>query len=272
MSRTNGLPLLQAEDVELPRAVPVAQRGLHLGLIYEGNDGSSDWRAGRRDRRVIEQALAHHKDSAKQDDAGGFLLQTPYMQGLRANCMEAYAFERRDTHALQSAIRDQAVALLEQKRQLLDSVERGAQRASQIESRQLSPEPTTASEAHQSDHQLLRRRESERASELAGQQAQVSGSRSQISMIDQRLAQLHEAFYSQERYYWFRVEALKAFFERRQARYLRSAMGRKDRAGVPTPALPPMPVPEWTSDLTFPAPLDPASPTDANQTMGGEPR
>ncbi|MDR1851750.1 MAG: hypothetical protein LBR21_03760 [Propionibacteriaceae bacterium] len=231
MRRT--LPIT-AEQASLPASIPAVQRSLPGEVVYPFFTWCGDRWAGWRDRRGTAAML--DKDKA--------LGVSPWMDGLKSGFLSAVARDRRETTALQVPLRDRAAKAIARYNALGDKIEGLQSNVEQATRITVSDEPTSVGETHEKPEQIKRRRQSEADSRLAAARSRLDQAGVERQEILMELGELEESFNFLEAAYTYRVEALRNYYAKRQAVYIRSGVRAQTRDGEPAVA-PVIEAPDW---------------------------
>jgi len=232
---------ITAAGAPLPESIPVSQRVLPGEVVYPFFTWLGDRRAGRRDATQLQAMLEKNTE----------LGVTPWLKGLRSGFQTACARDRRDTIALQAPLRDEAAKAIARYKALsgkADALQAGVEEARDVT---IDATPTTAGEVQERPEQIQRRRQKERDARLAQARAAAEQAAGECEAILARIAQLKEAFDFHEDVYTYRLEALRNYYSKRQAVYLRRGLHKLVNDGQ-APVGPEVTIPQWPA-TAFPS-------------------
>jgi hypothetical protein len=235
-----------AEAASLTNGAKLGRRSLPGEVAYPLSAWLKDALAGRRDAKLLAAML----------DKAPALAVTPWMEGQTNGLMSAVSLDRRQTTAAQAPLRQRAAALVSRHAALGAEAADLRSAAGQAANQPVSDTPATAGEAHETPEQIRRRRQRERDAEAAAAQQRADACQGQLRDLVAELAQLREAHDFLETCHRQRKEALRDYYTKRQAVYVRWGLRGSAHDGLP-PAAPPIVLPDWPAE-PFPAPGDAA--------------
>jgi hypothetical protein len=227
---------ITAEQAPLPTSIPVIQRPLSGEVRYPCLTWFGDRWAGKRDSKQCQAML----------DKDAQLGVTPWMRGLRAGFLAAVARDRRDTIALQAPLRDEAAKAIARYHVLTDkqSALRQAVVEAQGATTDVDASPASAGEAHDKPEHIRRRRQKEADARVATARGTAAQAEAEAEHIKTRVAELEVQFNLHEEAHHYRIEALRGFYTKRQAVYVRRALLGLAREGE-APRPPDIDLPDW---------------------------